>query len=76
MVLENFRTQLQVPFFMEIIILMSWSIWTTRNNFIFEGRQPSISSCLERFQSVLTLLLHRVKEDTKQAILQWMELYL
>lgn len=40
--LEEFRRQLHVPFFMEIIILMSWSIWQARNGLIFNNRPPSI----------------------------------
>ena len=40
--LEQFRTQLHVPFFMEIIIVMSWCIWMQRNNLIF-SRNPAIT---------------------------------
>jgi hypothetical protein len=35
-ILETFKTRLHVPFFMEIIILMRWSIWMARNGLIFE----------------------------------------
>ena len=38
---EYLKQQLAVPFFMEIIILLFWSIWITRYNFIFNGIQPS-----------------------------------
>jgi hypothetical protein len=31
-IFNRIRRRLQVPFFMEIIILMTWSIWTTRND--------------------------------------------
>jgi hypothetical protein len=31
-VLEVVRAQLNVPFFMEIIFIMSWRIWTVRYN--------------------------------------------
>jgi len=33
--MESFKAQLQVPFFMEIIILMCWTIWKARNGLIF-----------------------------------------
>lgn len=37
---ENFRAQLNVPFFMEVIVIMSWSIWTIRRcNFQMSGRK-------------------------------------
>lgn len=32
---KRLKRQLKVPFFMEITILMSWSIWKTRNAWIF-----------------------------------------
>jgi hypothetical protein len=34
-IIESFRDQLQVPFFMEVIILMCWTIWRARNGMIF-----------------------------------------
>lgn len=34
-VLERSRSQLKVSFFVDIIILMCWSIWSVRNNIIF-----------------------------------------
>ena len=35
--LEHLKHQLGVPFFMDIIILMSWCIWMQRNDLIFKG---------------------------------------
>jgi hypothetical protein len=40
-ILEEFRIRLNVPFFMEVIIIMCWSIWTVRNNLIFRGQEAS-----------------------------------
>ena len=34
--LEHFKQQLGVHFYMEIIVLMSWSIWVSRNDNIFK----------------------------------------
>jgi len=34
--LERLKNQLNQPFFMEVIILLSWAIWMTRNNKIFK----------------------------------------
>lgn len=36
-ILEAFKTQLRLPFFMEIVITMCWSIWTLRNDVVFRG---------------------------------------
>ena len=32
--LVSFKNQLQLPFFMKIIVTMCWSIWTVRNDVI------------------------------------------
>jgi len=37
LVLDFLRMKLGVPFFMEVIVLMSWSIWKKRNGHIFSG---------------------------------------
>jgi hypothetical protein len=34
-IMESFKDQLSSPFFMEIIITMCWTIWTMRNDVIF-----------------------------------------
>jgi len=47
---ESFRVQLQVPFVMEIIILMGWSI----------GR-PEMEDTKKRFQSEFALILLRAE---------------
>jgi hypothetical protein len=49
-VLESFRLQLNVNFFMDIIIMMSWCTWMGRNDFIFKNKQPDLSSVKERFK--------------------------
>ncbi|KAG0545165.1 hypothetical protein BDA96_02G338400 [Sorghum bicolor] len=39
---ESFKQQLNVPFFMEIVILYCWSLWTVWNRLILDGIQPSL----------------------------------
>jgi hypothetical protein len=41
-ILEDFKAMLQLPFFMEMIVLMSWSIWVARNGLIFDARGPTL----------------------------------
>ena len=48
---EAFKSQLQVPFFMEIIILLCQSIWTTRNNLILQNLTPIVAHCKETFMA-------------------------
>ena len=59
--LEHFKQQLGVPFFMEIIILMSWCIWIQRNDLIFKGVQPSIDACYMLLKKEFALVILRAK---------------
>nr|TKW39224.1 hypothetical protein SEVIR_1G164800v2 [Setaria viridis] len=72
-ILTSFKTQLQVPFFMKIIVLMSWCIWMARNDCIFRGITPSVQDALLRFKIVFTQVVLRVKEAWKQPMLEWLE---
>nr|TKW21616.1 hypothetical protein SEVIR_4G130700v2 [Setaria viridis] len=56
-VLESFKAELQVPFFMEIIIIMSWCIWMVRNDHIFKGIAPSLSACLQHFKFIFAKVM-------------------
>ena len=56
------KQQLEVPFFMEIIILMTWSIWRCRNDWIFNNSAPwfpTTKGCLSKSFS-----LFRIKLET------------
>ena len=70
---ENFRAQLNVPFFMEMIVIMSWSIWTIRNDAVFRGVEENSQRCLDIFKKVFGLLLWRVKKYFP-LIESWIEL--
>ena len=70
--LESFRSQLQVSFFMEIAILMSWSIWQVRNGLIFNNRPPSLQEAKRIFKTEFALLLHRAKRSYFPTIDQWL----
>nr|TKW33516.1 hypothetical protein SEVIR_2G241600v2 [Setaria viridis] len=71
-IMASFKTQLQVPFFMEIIIIMCWCIWMSRNGFIFKGLQPHIEGALSHFTEIFTLVKHRVKEAWHQPMFEWL----
>nr|TKW01980.1 hypothetical protein SEVIR_8G214200v2 [Setaria viridis] len=72
-ILNSFRIQLQVNFFMEVIVLMSWCIWMERNDWIFKGITPSVHSAMSRFKVVFTQVMLRVKEEWKQPMIEWLE---
>lgn len=72
-IFEDFRRQLGVPFFMEIIIIMSWSIWTLRNDLIFRGIESSSLRGLEIFKFNFRQLLWRAKKKYFPSIVLWLE---
>jgi len=49
---ESLKSQIAENFFMEIIIIMCWSIWTVRNDAIFTGIPPSSLRGLEIFRNI------------------------
>lgn len=67
------KLKLQVPFFMEIIILMSWSIWTTRNDWIFKDLDPTVENCKRRFILEMSLLSHMAKPELVAALETWLQ---
>jgi hypothetical protein len=69
--LLSFRNQLGVPFFMEIIILMAWSIWKSRNDQIFRQLQPSLLGAKHSFKEEFQLLLLRLRKDYLPLAEQW-----
>ena len=70
--LESFRRQLQVPFYLEIIILMCWAIWHVRNGLIFNNRLPTINEAKRLFKSEMVLLLVRAR----RSYFPWIELWI
>ena len=70
---EDLRQKLNVPFFMEIIILASWGIWISRNNLIFQAIQPSIQRWKVIFLDELNLLRYRVKKSYAGAFCTWLD---
>nr|TKW21808.1 hypothetical protein SEVIR_4G145600v2 [Setaria viridis] len=72
-ILNSFRIQFQVNFFMEVIILMCWCICMERNDWIFKGITPSVHSAMSRFKTVFTQVMLRVKEEWKQPMVEWLQ---
>ncbi|KAF8655447.1 hypothetical protein HU200_061195 [Digitaria exilis] len=66
-----FKSQLNMPFYMDVIILMPWAIWMVRNEAIFRGVQPSLQGCKTHFQKEFALLLLREKKDHPQLMSSW-----
>ena len=73
--IESFKSQMDTPLFMNIIILLCWSIWISRNDLIFQGLQPSASNCSCTFKKELVLLGHRVRSKHKSLLEEWIALF-
>lgn len=58
---NQLKQNLKVPFHMETTILAAWSIWKRRNEFIFNGRTPSLYRCRQIFKKKLNLVFHRAE---------------
>jgi hypothetical protein len=72
---ESFRAQLQLPFFMEIIITMCWSIWTMRNDVIFNNIPHSVQRCKMVFRKEFALVMLRAKAKYHPHIDLWLEAF-
>ena len=72
-IFNQIKEKLQVPFFMEIIIIMSWSIWLSRNDLIFRGTNASLASCLTTFVELVSLNLLRAKDSLASVLSLWLE---
>ena len=71
--LDQFNQQLNMPFFMEIIIVMSWSIWAIRNDVILRGIPASSLRCSQIFKHTFSLLQWRAKKKYFPSIELWLE---
>ena len=67
------KRQLRLPCAMEVIILMAWSIWKCRNDWIFENIPPTVQNCRAFFKQEMLLVIHRARSRFKDVILQWLD---
>jgi hypothetical protein len=71
--IENIKVHIRQPFFMELIILICCSIWTTRNDFIFKGLTPSLYRARRKLKEELHLLIHKAKGKSYAGLQVWVE---
>jgi hypothetical protein len=69
---KRIKRSLNLPFAMEIIILMSWSIWTKRNAWIFREEAPSVQRCLLTLKSEFSLVIHKAKKKLAPRMKEWL----
>jgi hypothetical protein len=68
-----FRNQLHCPFALEILITMSWSIWSIRNDLIFRGIRPSVHRCKVIFRKEFAQVILRAKAAYQPQFSQWLD---
>jgi hypothetical protein len=71
-IFQQIRNKLEVPFAMEIIILMAWAIWVTRNDWIFNNINPTVESCRRKFKEEFKLLPLRANPSLVESMTAWL----
>jgi hypothetical protein len=71
-VTRQIKRKLRVPFAMDIIIIMCWSIWKERNAWIFNNEDPQIERCRNTFSREFALVIHRAKLSWSQNMQSWL----
>jgi hypothetical protein len=67
----SLKTAIAKPFFMEIIMLITWKIWITKNDFIFKSISPSINRCHKKFKDEMALIIYKAKRKSYKG--SWVE---
>ena len=75
-VVASFRRQLNIPFFMEVIILGCWGIWMSRNDFIFRQLSPSVQRGRSILKKELALAMQRANNSIKEPLNEWINNHL
>lgn len=62
----DLNLQLNMAFFIDVIILMCWSIWMVRNDLIFQGIQTSLHGCKDHFKEFALNVFVKGQRRTSQ----------
>jgi len=71
--LEKASYSFDSTYFVEIFTIATWEIWNIRNGKIFNGNSVSIQLWTVGFKAQVLQQLHRVREDVRLAIVQWLD---
>ena len=71
--LDHGRLVFNLPYFIEIFIIAVCELWNIRNGKIFEGHPASFQIWIMRFKAQILLQLHRVREEHRSTVLQWLD---
>ncbi|KAF8689321.1 hypothetical protein HU200_042118 [Digitaria exilis] len=70
--IQRTKDAMLLPFFMEIFVIAVWELWNLPNGIIFEGHTATISLWTVKFKDQITRHLHRVRDDFKPIIIEWL----
>jgi hypothetical protein len=70
--IKHIKRNLRLPFAMEIIICMCWSIWTERDAWILEKRILQLL-CVRQHSGKSCLVIHRCKKRYVSDLESWLQ---
>jgi hypothetical protein len=72
--LQQQRSTLQHPFFMEVFMIATWCIWNERNAKIFNNKLPSVATWKQSLANEVKLHLYRTNASFHPSIMDWLNL--
>jgi hypothetical protein len=69
----SLKQAISQPFALDLIILVCWVLWISRNDFIFKGVPPSIYRSRKLFKRELQLLLHKATRKSYCGLKSWVQ---
>jgi hypothetical protein len=67
------KTQCNLPFFTELVLIASWELWKLRNGKVFNRRNASFNLWLCNFKNQCLLQSVRFKEDIRSSFCYWLD---
>jgi hypothetical protein len=70
---QRIRRQLAKLWSMEVVIVMLWCIWKTRNGWIFENTPPTIPECMGMFKKEMLLICYSMEHSIAYDVRLWIQ---
>jgi hypothetical protein len=70
-IFQAWKSQINVPFSLDLFILWCWAIWMVRNDVIFKNKAPSIQACKRYIVEETSFLLLRSKARIAPLLEAW-----
>jgi hypothetical protein len=74
-ILVILKDQLKLPFFIEVVITVCWSIWSVRNDVISRNIPTLVHRCKVIFKAEFALVILRAKGKYHPQIELWLKAY-